>query len=98
MRLLRFLSRVAFICNICFLLASVLRYLPVPDNELTSNVIILGYIGAISLNMFINLIFIILFVLRRLWTSGVPRWLIITNFIFFLVQIILFYRFNQPVQ
>jgi hypothetical protein len=99
MRLLRFLSRVAFICNICFVLASVLRYLPpAPDNEMTQDIIALGYIVAVVLNLFINLIVVILFVLRRLWASGVPRWLLITNFIFFVIQIIFFYRFNKPIQ
>jgi hypothetical protein len=99
MRLLRFLSRVAFICNICFVLASVLRYLPeTPDNPLIQDIITLGYIVAIALNLFINLIVIILFFLRRVWASGVPRWLLITNFIFFVIQILYFYRFNQPIQ
>ena len=99
MRLLRFLSRLALICNICFLLASILRYLPSPpDNALISDIIILGYFGPIAVNLFVNLIVVILFVLRRIWASGVPRWLLITNFVFFVIQILFFYRFNQPVQ
>jgi hypothetical protein len=99
MRLVRFLSRLAFICNICFLLLSVLRYVPsVPDNALISDLIILGYFGPIAVNMLVNVIVVLLFFLRRVWASGVPRWLLITNFIFFVIQILFFYRFNQPVQ
>ena len=99
MRLLRFLSRLAFICNICFLLASILQYLPAPpDNALTADIIILGYFGPIAVNLFVNLIVILLFILRRVWASGIPRWLLIMNFLFFIAQIILFYRFNRPIQ
>ena len=99
MRLLRFLSRLAFICNVCFLVSCGLQYLPaLPDNALTSNIITLGYFGVIFVNFFINLIVVILFLLRRLWTTGIPRWLLIVNFIFFIVQILLFYHFNHSIQ
>lgn len=99
MRLLRFLSRLAFICNICFLLLSAMRYVHVdPDNEIVGNIIILGYFGPLFVNFFVNLIVILLFILRRVWASGVPRWLLITNFVFFIVQIVLFYQFNHPIQ
>jgi hypothetical protein len=99
MRLLRFLSRLAFICNICFLVASSLRYLPaLPDNALLSDIIVLGYFVSIGVNFFVNLIVIILFLLRRIWAAGVPRWLLAVNFIFFVIQIILFYRFNHSIQ
>ena len=99
MRLVRFLSRVAFICNICFLLASSLRYLPaLPDNALLSDIIVLGYFVSIGVNFFVNLIVIILFLLRRIWTTGVPRWLLILNFLFFVLQIVLFYQFNHSIQ
>lgn len=99
MRLLRFLSRLAFICNTCFLVASLLRYLPsLPDNALISDIIVLGYFVSIGVNFFVNLIVIILFLLRRVWTSGVPRWLLVLNFVFFIVQIVLFYNFNHSLQ
>jgi hypothetical protein len=95
MRLLRFLSRLAFICNICFLLVSLLRYVPAPpDNALVSDIIVLGYFGPIAVNLFVNVIVILLFLLRRVWASGVPRWLLITNFVFFVLQILLFNLFN----
>ena len=99
MRLLRFLSRLAFICNICFLVASLLRYLPsLPDNVLISDIVVLGYLVSIGVNFFVNLIVVILFLLRRVWTSGVPRWLLVLNFVFFIVQIVLFYNFNHSLQ
>jgi hypothetical protein len=95
MRLLRFLSRLAFICNICFLLVSLLRYVPAPpDNALVSDIIVLGYFGPIAVNLFVNVIVVLLFLLRRVWASGVPRWLLITNFVFFVLQILLFNLFN----
>jgi len=89
MRLLRFLSRVAFICNICFLLATLTRFLPMPDNGLTSNIIILGYLLSIMLNVLVNTILLLLLLFGRLRRSGVPIWLLIINFIFFIIQIAL---------
>ena len=96
MRLVRFLSRVAFICNICFLLVSLLRYVPAPpDNALMSDIIVLGYLGPIAVNLFVNVIVLILFLLGRIGSSGSPRWLLITNFVFFVIQIFLFNLFNS---
>ena len=90
MRLVRFLSRVAFICNICFLVASFTQWLPaLPDNAITSDIVILGYLVAIVVNLLVNLIVLILLPLGKL--RGVPAWLLIVNGIFFIVQIILFY-------
>ncbi len=74
---------------------SVLRYLPAtPDNALISDIVVLGYFGPIAVNFLVNVIVVILFFLRRVWASGVPRWLLITNFVFFVLQIILFNAFN----
>ena len=76
-----------------------MRYVHVdPDNEIVGNIIILGYFGPLFVNFFVNLIVILLFILRRVWASGVPRWLLITNFVFFIVQIVLLYQFNHPIQ
>jgi hypothetical protein len=74
MQLLRFLSRVAFICNICFLLASF---------------IVLGYMVSILVNVVVNCWLIVLLFAKRLRTAGVPLWLLIVNFIFFMIQLFL---------
>ncbi|HWK02569.1 MAG TPA: hypothetical protein VNS58_02995 [Puia sp.] len=90
MRLLRLLSRVAFICNICFLLASFVQWLPdPPEGGLVSMIIIMGYLLAILVNTVVNLWVIALFIAGRLRTSSVPVWLLIVNFAFFSLQLAL---------
>jgi hypothetical protein len=90
MRLLRLLSRVAFICNICFLLASFVQWLPdPPEGGLVSMIIILGYLLAILVNTVVNAWVMVLFISGRLRASLVPAWLLIVNFAFFTIQLLL---------
>ena len=91
MRLLRLLSRVAFICNICFLLASFVQWLPnPPEGGVVSMILILGYLLAILVNTLVNVWVMTLFVTRRLIKDAVPTWLLIANFLFFSIQLTLF--------
>ena len=90
MQLLRFLSRVAFICNICFLLASFMQYMPKPpEGGWVSTGIVLGYMVSILVNVVVNCWLIVLLFAKRLRTAGVPLWLLIVNFIFFMIQLFL---------
>jgi hypothetical protein len=90
MRLFRPLSRVAFICNICFLLASFVQQLPhPPEGEVVSLVIIIGYILSIVVNVLLNLSLGILLVFGKLKAANIPVWLQIVNFIFFVIQSVL---------
>jgi hypothetical protein len=96
MQSLIFFSRVAFICNVCFVLVWVMRLYPVLEegrpSDLVSLVLIMGILFAFLLNIVVNL-FLLVFILRRkpVWKLF-PGWLIITNFLFLLPQIILFTR------
>ena len=93
MRPVRFFSRVAFICNVCFLLVLVAsnRHLldTMPDNGLLSDIIVLGYLVSAVINLLVNVAVLVLFILARLRRAGVPVWLLIVNFVIFIVQIIL---------
>ena len=90
MRLLRFLSRVAFICNVCFLLASCTQWLPaLPDNALLSDIIVLGYLVSLVVNLIVGLMMIVLLLAGQVRKTGIPVWLLIVNFVFFIVQILL---------
>ena len=90
MRLIRFFSRVAFICNICFLAATFTQWLPaLPDNALLSDIIILGYLVSVVINLLMNVVLILVSLTGRLRKTGVPVWLLIVNFVFFIVQILL---------
>ena len=96
MQSLIFFSRVAFICNVCFVLVWVMRYYPVLEegrpSDAVSLVLILGILIATVLNLVVNL-FVLVFLLQRkpVW-KHFPGWLIIANFLFLLPQTILFLR------
>jgi hypothetical protein len=90
MRLLRLLSRVAFICNICFLLASFIQYIPnPPEGGWVSTVIVMGYLLSILVNVVVNCWLIGLLFAKKVRTTGVPIWLLIVNFAFFILQLLL---------
>jgi len=88
MGLLRFLSRVAFICNICYLLTSLARYGPpiLSNNDIISTIIVLGWLMAIIVNILVNLWALVAWSFRK-GALHVPRWLLIVNFIFLLAQL-----------
>jgi len=91
MRVLRLLSRVAFICNICFLLASFIQWIPnPPEGELVSVIIVLGYLLAIFINTMVNVWVGLALLTRRLRRGMVPLWLLIVNALFFILQITLY--------
>lgn len=100
MKTLIFLSRVAFICNVCFVLVWIMRYYPVlkegQQGPFISLVLILGVLIAFVLNMLVNIMVLITILRRKYRNRAVlkpfPAWLIITNFLFLLPQIILFVK------
>lgn len=90
MRKLLFFSRVAFICNVCFVLAWLMKYLPpIQQEHIASTILVLGLGLSFILNVIINL-FIIVFLLQRKPVWGeIPRWLIIANVAVLIPQLIL---------
>jgi hypothetical protein len=90
MKLLRLLTKVAFICNICFLFASFVQWLPnPPEGELVSAIIILGYVLAILVNLLVNTWLFFLFIAGKWQKALIPAWLLIINLLFFIVQVLL---------
>jgi hypothetical protein len=89
MQKLSFFSRVAFVCNICFLLALALQFLRWnANNAFTSTIIILGHVVAIFVNITVNLVYLTIVVTRSRLPWTVPRWLVVANFVFVVIQII----------
>jgi hypothetical protein len=90
---LRLLSRVAFICNCCFLLALLVQWMPhPPEGELVSMIIILGYVAAVLLNVALHICYAFLLFSPLRLRSIVPPWLIVVNFLFLVPQLILFLK------
>lgn len=93
MSLLRHLSRVAFICNICFMLAVLILYVnKPPKGEIVSIIIVLGYVLAVFVNVIVNFCYAVRLLARKPLREFIPLWLMIANFIFLIPQLILFLK------
>ena len=90
MRLLRFLSRVAFICNICFLLASLEQYLPKVPEGAVSTIIVMGYLMGIVINILVNFTLLVVWAFKK-GALAVPAWLWIVNLIFLIIQLVILF-------
>ena len=88
MRWTLFLSRVAFICNVFFLIAFSLQVSNWINNlDVISIVLLVGYVLALLFNPLINLCYLLLALLRRRFWDVVPHWLITANIFFLLMQV-----------
>jgi hypothetical protein len=88
MRWLSFLSRVAFICNVFFLLAVSIQFSNwIHNQDLTSFIAILGYFFVVLFNPLVNLCYLVLFVIRKKFWTVVPAWLITANILFLIMQL-----------
>jgi hypothetical protein len=86
----RFFSRVAFICNLCFLMAVIMQMMPhPPEGEMVATTIIIGYLFAVIVNLGINFWLAVLYLFTKPLKNSVPRWLIILNFLFLIPELIL---------
>ena len=94
MRWLLFLSRLAFICGVFFLLAISLTVRGIEnwakDDTLTSNIIIIGVLMGEIVVPVTNLCYLVIKLARK--RSGVPAWLTVANILFLFVMF--FYIFN----
>jgi hypothetical protein len=96
MRWLLFLSRVAFICNIFFVLAFCLqlgRWLP--NEHLAEMIIILGYILGFIFNPIVNLCYLITVIISRQKIKIVPAWLLTANILFLVMQVLYIFYLND---
>jgi hypothetical protein len=90
MRVLKLLVRVAFICNICFLLASLILWLPnPPEGHIVSTVLVLGYGMGLPVNAIVFGWALALAATGRRRAAALPKWLLIVNLVIFCFQILL---------
>lgn len=89
MRWLLFLSKLAFVCNLLFIPAFVLQVRNfIPNQDLASYIIIIGFVFAILFNPITNLCYLILFFINKKSLTIIPAWLIVMNIIFLFLQVI----------
>ncbi len=90
MQVLKLLSRVAFICNVCFLLASLILLFPnPPQGHIISSVIVAGYLMGLPANVIVFGWVIVLASSGRRQEAELPTWLMVVNGIIFSFQLVL---------
>jgi hypothetical protein len=97
MRWLLFLSRLAFICGIFFLLSVSLQIRNwTNDQVIVSTVIIIGYFIGLIVVPVVNLCYVGVLLVKRKLGIYVPLWLVTANFFFLLILILYIFYFNDP--
>jgi hypothetical protein len=95
MRWLLFLSKLAFICNIAFLISFVFRVTNwLTNHDLEAYIIIIGWGLSILFNPLVSLCYLILFWVKRKALAVVPAWLIVMNILFLILQLVFFLVIN----
>ena len=88
MRWLLFLARIAFICNIFFILSVILRFWNiVHDQTIIGFVVVIGMLMAPLLNFIFNVSFVIAYY-RKTAPLGIPGFIIVFNLIVQILQLI----------
>ena len=95
MRWLLFLSRLAFICGIFFLLSlSLLIWGWIEDESLVSTIITIGFFMGMVIVPITLICYLVLWLIRKKPASIVPRWLIIANILVLLLLLGYIYYTN----
>jgi hypothetical protein len=97
MRWLLFLSRLAFICGIFFLLSiSLLIRNWVKDQATISTIIIIGYFIGLIIVPIVNLCYLCVLLIKRRLALYVPLWLVTANLFYLLILVLYIFYFNDP--
>jgi uncharacterized BrkB/YihY/UPF0761 family membrane protein len=97
MRWLLFLSRLAFICGIFFLLsASLLIKDWLTDVDIVSTIITIGYFMGMIILPGTSLCYLVVFAVKKKLREYVPLWLILANILFLLLLIYFIFYLNDP--
>lgn len=90
MRLVKFLLKFVFICNLCYLAGWLLRITEQSErfSWILKHVIVLGYIVALPANIITSLLAIILLLANKVTWKELPGYLLILNLIILIVQIL----------
>lgn len=93
---LRFLSRLAFVCNMVFLLAVAIRFKDfVQDPTSISIVGIIGYFLVFIFSPLVNICYLVVLIVKRRLFAYVKPWLVIANFLFLLLEVFYIFYIND---
>ena len=97
MRWLLFLSRLAFICGIFFLLSvSLLIRDWAKDDAITSTIITIGYIMGLLIVPVVNVCYLVVLFVKKRISIYVPLWLVVANILFLFILIFYIFYLNDP--
>jgi hypothetical protein len=97
MRWLLFLSRLAFICGIFFLLSvSLLIKDWTGDEAITSTIITIGYAIGLLVVPLVNICYLAVLLIKRKLTEYVPVWLVTANILFLFILCFYIFYLNDP--
>jgi len=95
-RTLLFFSRVAFICNLCFLLAFSVQLTDwIKNEDISSMVALIGYVMGFIINPLLILSYFLLLIFSRKRLKSVPSWLLTANILFLVIQILYILYLND---
>jgi hypothetical protein len=87
MRWLFSLSRIAFICNLFFLIAFSIQFVKwIKSEQITATILILGFVMGFTLNTVANLCYLFVGLFSRKKLLIIPSWLIVANVLFLVID------------
>jgi hypothetical protein len=93
---LLFFSRVAFICNVCFLIAFSIQMTDwIKNEDITSMIALIGYIMGFIINPLLVLCYLLFFLISKRKLKLVPSWLLTANTLFLAIQILYILYLND---
>ena len=97
MRWLLFLSRVAFIFGIFFLLELVRQIRDFTERDaITSSIITVAFMLGLVVVPIVNICYLVVLFVKRKLTEYVPLWLVLSNLFFLLLLIFYIFYLNDP--
>ncbi|HKC36012.1 MAG TPA: hypothetical protein VKB95_08115 [Chitinophagaceae bacterium] len=97
MRWLLFLSRLAFICGLFFVLSFTLLIKKWVNNpELESTIITIGYVMGMIILPVTILCYLAVLIIKKKLREYVPGWLVLANILFLLFLIYFIFYLNDP--
>lgn len=87
---LRFFLKVAFICNICFLLAKASNYIDFKGTtpEMLKYILLMGIVVSLPLNLLVLIVATIMLYRRKVAWAALPPYVFIVNAIILIMQFI----------
>ena len=97
MRWLLFLSRLAFICGLFFIVSlSLLMYEWIKEENIVATIITIGVYMGIIIVPVTNLCYLCVFFIKKKLKSYVPAWLVVSNILFLLLLFYYIFYLNDP--